>query len=105
MRRCFDPFVLLVAAASVFLPAPPRAYAQNPDEVKRLCTQVFEKERYLEIFVACEPSHANEKGRKEFIDAPWHEKAAALWTCHRQGKARGLTPHEVGALELRASYD
>jgi len=25
--------------------------------------------------------------------------------CHRQGKARGLTPHEVGALELRASYD
>jgi hypothetical protein len=36
MRRCFDPFVLLLTAMSAVLPAPPHAYAQNPNEVKRL---------------------------------------------------------------------
>ena len=105
MRRCFCPFILLLAVVFMLSLASPPAYAQNPDEVKRLCTEVFDKERYLEMFVGCEPSMANAQGLKEFTEAPWHRKAIALWVCYRQGKVRGLTDHEVGALKLCASYD
>jgi hypothetical protein len=94
MRRTLVALVLAVTPA----------HAQNPDEVRRLCAHLVDGDKYLEAFLACEPSRANEQGRKEFVETPWDRKIGALMACRQSGKVRSLTSREIDAFELCLSH-
>ena len=102
MRRCLYPLVLLLAVSPFFLPTP--AHAQSAESVRGVCADFLRGAKYLETFLACTPSFANEEGRKKYTEAPWGDKADALLTCHQEGKAPKLTKEEVNAFALCVEY-
>ena len=102
MPRHLLRFALLLSITPFFLPTPARA--QSAESVRGVCADFLRGAKYLETFLACTPSFANEEGRKKYIEAPWGDKADALLTCHQEGKAPKLTKEEVNAFALCVEY-
>jgi len=98
MHRHLRPLILLLSVTPFFLPTP--AHAQSAESVRGVCADFLRGSKYIETFLACTPSLANDAGRKKYIEAPWGDKADALLSCHQEGKAPKLSKEEVNAFAL-----
>jgi hypothetical protein len=76
MRRTVFSAVLALAVI-------PGVHAQDFEGV---CADLVAGQKYIEVFLTCEPASANEAGRKAYGEAPWKRKIAALLACVKTGK-------------------